>query len=218
MPRDLDLYRRLGLERGASEQDVHRAYRRSAKLAHPDVGGSPEKWGALCEAYDVLRDPRRRQRYDETGEVEGAAPDTHQAAVLMRIAVAMEQIALAAQQRRQQLAEIDWPGSVRTTLASEIGTIQKGIPALRQLIEDWDRVAARASVPSGKVNILRGLAQGKAEECRRRIAQAEAEIAEREEALALIADQTFAAEPGQVRWSPPGLGAFGYAGSAGRMW
>ena len=56
MARDRDLYRRLGLKRDASPQDVHRAYRRAARDCHPDVvGGSAESWGALVEAYDVLR-------------------------------------------------------------------------------------------------------------------------------------------------------------------
>jgi curved DNA-binding protein CbpA len=195
MPRDPDLYRRLGLERGVGEADLHRAYRRAAKSAHPDAGGDPEKWGALCEAYDVLRDARRRRVYEDTGAIEGAAPDTHQAALLMRLATVMDQIAQQAAQRGQPLGQIDWLRSIEATIRAEIGTIRQGIPQLRSRADGWNGVAARTHADPGRVNVLGALARGKAEECRRRVGQAEQEVAQREEALTLLAGQRFDAEP-----------------------
>ena len=61
-----DLYQILGLGRAATGQDIQRAYRRKAKAAHPDTGGSVEAFSELSTAYKVLSDPHRRQRYDST--------------------------------------------------------------------------------------------------------------------------------------------------------
>ena len=76
---DDDLYGMLGLARDATEAEVVAAYRRRVKRAHPDVGGKTETFHRLTLAYQVLRDPRMRARYDETGTVDDrAVVDQHQ--------------------------------------------------------------------------------------------------------------------------------------------
>ena len=65
-----DYYERLGLARGASESDIKKAYRKLAQRWHPDVNQEPEaaiKFKEISEAYQVLSDPERRQRYDLFG-------------------------------------------------------------------------------------------------------------------------------------------------------
>jgi curved DNA-binding protein CbpA len=63
-----DPYRVLGVDPGASQQDIARAYRRAAQRVHPDT--RPEdplaaaRFQALADAYDVLRDPGGRADYD----------------------------------------------------------------------------------------------------------------------------------------------------------
>jgi curved DNA-binding protein len=62
-----DLYDVLGVERGASEKDIRRAYRKLARKHHPDVNkdpGSEDRFKEVSEAYEVLRDPEKRARYD----------------------------------------------------------------------------------------------------------------------------------------------------------
>jgi DnaJ-class molecular chaperone len=69
MPRDY--YETLGVERGASEAEVKRAFRRLARELHPDVNAhdpeAEEKFKAAAEAYEVLSDPERRATYDRFG-------------------------------------------------------------------------------------------------------------------------------------------------------
>lgn len=68
-------YETLGIPRDASPEDVKRAFRSKASAAHPDrEGGSAEAMAAVNEAHEVLMDPERRARYDETGD--GAAPNS----------------------------------------------------------------------------------------------------------------------------------------------
>ena len=73
-----DYYEVLGVERGASEGDVKKAYRRLAMKHHPDRNSgnadAEEKFKEASEAYEVLSDQEKRERYDRFGHagVEGA--------------------------------------------------------------------------------------------------------------------------------------------------
>jgi molecular chaperone DnaJ len=65
-----DYYEVLGVARGASDEEVKRAYRRLAQRWHPDVNtepGADARFKELNEAYQVLSDPQRRQAYDMFG-------------------------------------------------------------------------------------------------------------------------------------------------------
>jgi molecular chaperone DnaJ len=65
-----DYYDVLGVERGASDADVKRAFRKLAQQWHPDVNteaGADERFKEINEAYRVLSDPQQRQAYDMFG-------------------------------------------------------------------------------------------------------------------------------------------------------
>ena len=65
-----DLYETLGVERGASDAEIKRAFRKLAQQWHPDVNTDPEaqeRFKEINDAYQVLSDPERRQRYDMFG-------------------------------------------------------------------------------------------------------------------------------------------------------
>jgi len=57
-----DPYEVLGVKRGASEPEIHAAYRDAVRRTHPDAGGSSAAFEAVQDAYDTLRDPARRAR------------------------------------------------------------------------------------------------------------------------------------------------------------
>ena len=62
-----DPYIVLGVARQASGEEIARAYRRAARASHPDSGGgSAARFQAVSDAYEVLRDPRRRAVYDRS--------------------------------------------------------------------------------------------------------------------------------------------------------
>jgi len=63
-----DPYIVLGVTRQASGEEIARAYRRAARASHPDTAGagSVERFQAVGDAYEVLRDPRRRAVYDRS--------------------------------------------------------------------------------------------------------------------------------------------------------
>jgi curved DNA-binding protein len=65
-----DYYDVLGVPRTASQDDIQRAYRKLARKHHPDVNkaaDAEDKFKELNEAYEVLKDPDKRQKYDQLG-------------------------------------------------------------------------------------------------------------------------------------------------------
>ncbi len=73
-----DYYQVLGVERGASESDLKKAYRELALESHPDRNpddpGAEERFKELSEAYAVLSDSEKRMRYDRFGHQGIAGP------------------------------------------------------------------------------------------------------------------------------------------------
>jgi len=67
-----DFYQTLGVQRGAGDEEIKKAYRKLAMECHPDRNNgskeSEERFKAITEAYDVLRDPNKRALYDRYGE------------------------------------------------------------------------------------------------------------------------------------------------------
>jgi len=65
-----DYYAVLGVARDASADAIQRAYRTLARKRHPDVdksAGATQRFQELQEAYEVLKDPEKRARYDQLG-------------------------------------------------------------------------------------------------------------------------------------------------------
>ncbi len=64
-----DYYKILGVDRGASADEIKRAYRKLAQQYHPDKGGDSERFKEVSEAYQVLADQQKRAQYDQFGTV-----------------------------------------------------------------------------------------------------------------------------------------------------
>ncbi|HEV7225363.1 MAG TPA: DnaJ domain-containing protein, partial [Pirellulales bacterium] len=79
-----DYYKTLGLDRDASQADIDKAYAKLARKYHPDVNPddktAKKKFQAVQAAYDVLKDPSKREMYNRYGssfeQMGGGGPQT----------------------------------------------------------------------------------------------------------------------------------------------
>lgn len=73
-----DYYKELELERGASEEEIKKSFRRLARQYHPDANpnnpAAEERFKAISEAYDVLSDPAKRAKYDQLSRQTSGRP------------------------------------------------------------------------------------------------------------------------------------------------
>lgn len=67
---NFDPYVALGVERNATIEEIEKAAKAGAKKAHPDAGGTVDEFLANRRALQILSDPDKRKRYDETGDAD----------------------------------------------------------------------------------------------------------------------------------------------------
>src|SRR5919199_6303913 len=71
------LYDTLGVKKGASADEIKKAYRKLASQYHPDKNpgdaAAEERFKEVQNAYDVLSDPEKRKQYDTWGSANGRA-------------------------------------------------------------------------------------------------------------------------------------------------
>ncbi|AUM73549.1 DnaJ C-terminal domain-containing protein [Paracoccus jeotgali] len=75
-----DPYKALGLTRNATQAEIKKAYRKIAKTDHPDLNQDPaaaERFKAAATAYDLLKDPEQRKRFD-AGEIDAHGQERQQ--------------------------------------------------------------------------------------------------------------------------------------------
>jgi len=176
-----DLYAELDCPREADEAMVKRAYKRRARDTHPDHGGDPKAFARATQARDVLLDPERRRRYDETGQVDGAPviDETNQK-ILDLIAGALEAAVQEAAGR-----DLDLLALMRVRLADARVRVRMQVEQCRQIVARYERFRGRFKVKDGP-NRIDLMIAGRVADAERRLAGLAAEVAIGEAALAML--------------------------------
>jgi curved DNA-binding protein CbpA len=134
-----DLYQVLGVKRAATKEQIRRAYRRRAKISHPDSGGSAHEFGAVATAYGVLSDTKRREQYDRTGEIEPTQPDNFDASAIEIIAQKFLMIIYG----KHDVASMDIAGLVEEAIHEDIAQRNINISSQRRAVQRATELRAR---------------------------------------------------------------------------
>lgn len=141
-----DLYATLEVARTADAATIRKAYRKASKCAHPDGGGSPEKFREVSMALQVLTDPLRRKTYDETGKIEDKPADNEQSELMVIVSALLDQVLANLDQQSVPFEQADLIQRMRraaserqTQINQQKNALAKGIAKQRKLLKRFKR-------------------------------------------------------------------------------
>ena len=171
-----DLYDTLGISRGATKAEIRKGYRRSAKRAHPDAGGSVEHFREIQTALAVLSDDSRRAKYDATGKFEEVGPDIEMAQTLEVVSMTID-LALGNLLRRGQEPQFaDLIAEMKRATADGKRKKREEIDAYKGASASWDKIVGRFSTKGDVPNYLDQVVRGKITQLASMISTAEQEV------------------------------------------
>ncbi|MGH6831834.1 MAG: DnaJ domain-containing protein [Methyloceanibacter sp.] len=184
-----DLYQILGVRRSTAPEEIQRAYRRKAKTAHPDGGGSVKAFSDLSTAYTVLSDPNRRERYDRTGEIEPLRPNNLDVSAIEVIAQKLGLIIHA----ECDVTSVDIDALIEQAIREDIAERNAGISSLRRAMERARRLRDRVKRKAdGQANMLARVLDWHETTAKSHIKQSEEAVSSMERALEILKDYSFA--------------------------
>lgn len=195
----MTLYADLGVDPDASGDELRKAHRKAVNRTHPDKGGNREDFEKVQHAYLILRDPKTRQRYDETGEHD-AQPDNELAEIGTILVGAFDQ---AMTESSGRFAVSDLIASTRVLLARRKADAANQRKILDEAIQNFTKVRDRLSFKGGGADILVSSLNAKIAEGKRMQAAFSGEIEKIERAEAYAADYGYRFDP-----SPMSAGSY----------
>ena len=152
----MTLYEILGVPRDATAAQVKKAYRKAARKHHPDANpGDPEaeaRFKELSCAYEVLSDPVRRARYDQTGDTKAPpSPDAELASVLVPV---LDWAIGETAGWGGDPSQTDLVAKMRGRIQDGIRDGERQIGQLEKTLKTFKKVQGRFAVPEGQVNLF----------------------------------------------------------------
>ena len=148
----VDLYETLGVEKTADKAEIRRAYRRAAKKAHPDTGGSPEEFERVTKAVTVLSDERLRKVYDEIGRAEDAPVDNEFTFALQLAMGSVDFVLSQIEARGLFLDDIDVIADAVRGLNEKLAQLDKAIKSIENNQAALKKAASKFRAKKGKVD------------------------------------------------------------------
>lgn len=210
-----DLYAILGVKRGARPKTVERAWRKKAMEHHPDRGGDRKQFEQCSQAWEVLRDPERRQRYDETGDT--SKPRTQERldeAAAQHLLQCLLAVLTELEQRGRKPEQADLPALMRDKFASSRSQLLQKRGEVAKHLGNVKRMLGRFNVLNEE-NLLDGFFVGQQASLERQLAQVDGEMKNLDAAAEMLKRYTYKADPAEPQRPPQSLAELiGLAGSS----
>jgi curved DNA-binding protein CbpA len=190
----MDLYETLGVSKDADDAALRKGYRKVAKKAHPDAGGSTEAFEKVSQALAVLLNPAKREHYDKTGKIEEPPVDNKMAEATNIVAGVLD--AVQAQVERKGFA----PATVDLIKAA-VAEIDVSRKQQEQRVRETNAAAKKACALAKRFHVVEGKAdrigpmlEAKAANLERAAEDAQAAIEQMKLAISILNDHTFDVE------------------------
>lgn len=190
-----DPYKILGVSKDASDDDINAAYKKAARWAHPDGGGSAEEFDEIKRASQVLLDPEKRRRFDEDGIFDENKPDNITSTALQRITMFFVQSIQATLNAPQglHLHQLDLIQGANTFFDIEIQNCHKRIDETGAQINQFEKVFKRLKTKRNK-DVIRNMLNHHVSVLKGNIMVQDNEIKILNEAKLILKDYTFEQE------------------------
>lgn len=182
-----DLYGALGVGKDANPEEIRKAYRKASKKAHPDAGGSAEKFALIALAAEVLGDDQRRASYDQTGKIEDRPQDKSMSAVMQAIDSVLNECA----RRGLNPETVDIVSDAKKTLKIQLEKMDENAKAAQKTIDAAKRLVKRFRSKGSKPNRLAPLIEGRIRQVEFDARNAQADRPSIVGAIAILDDHTF---------------------------
>lgn len=196
-----DPYEVLGVSKDATEAEINAAYKRLAKKAHPDHGGSADKFSRIKQASLVLLDPDKRSRFDRDGIIDGNKPDNLTATAMERIAGFFVNSINATLENPINFSQLDLVQGATEFFNQGIDACSKQITGVERQIKQFEKAIKRLKTKrkndvikamiTSHVTTLRGLIEANKEQIK--IATA---------AIVILKDYEFVNDPAEPVQQP----------------
>lgn len=174
----MDYYEILGVGKDANQTEIKKAYRSKASQLHPDrEGGNTEAFQDLQKAYECLKDPKRRARYD-AGE-----PDLSEVDIKVHVNRILRELFSMAMERQVRPGKV--METVRFELADRVSSLGMQKEGIRKKIKGYkDRMSFITLDSDGEENMYQVVLNAKIEELERSFAS----YGEAQELLSQVSD------------------------------
>lgn len=193
-----DPYTLLNVPREAKLAEIRSAYRRLAKTAHPDKGGTAEGWAKLKRAFDILMNAAARAHFDATGEAADPKRDPGDIKPMEYISLALGK-ALTGQ---KDLLGIDLVKAIAEALSHHRGEAQGYVETGERAMERLKRLRNRFKRKMPGNNDMEGMLDWHEQQLEVGLAHNRTSIKDLSRALEIIEQYEFNPEGGG--WMLPG--------------
>jgi DnaJ-class molecular chaperone len=188
----LNPYETLNVPKDATPADIKKAYRKLSKERHPDRGGSTEEMAKLARAYEILSDPEKRKRWDETGD--DKEPDIA-GEVAAAFAVMVEKIFFQSSEDR----------NAKKAIQTFAEVVDREYNSVKEQIDRQHKILIRAKGRIEKAperDLMSGMIEQSLAQLKNAEAQNEKKYEIHQEALKLIRSYVFKEPAEEPVWGP----------------
>lgn len=172
-----DLYKVLGVSRTAKPETITRAFRWMSMRHHPDRGGDREKFERVVFAHEVLSDPIRRARYDETGEAD-AGPDNSAIQGMEQVVACLHHVLQEAESTGRDSTKHDLVQLMRNTFNSKRAEVDTARRKLERDIAKIENLLGRFQVDGKGDNFLEAAVNQRLRGFKESLCRVEADLAQ----------------------------------------